>query len=295
MPLVAVEEGVELYYEVTGHPTAQHKVLCIMGWATCNKMGSWENQIEYFSQFPEFEVCIFDNRGSGLSSSPPGNYTMQMLAQDGLRIADHLGWEKFHLMGASMGGMVSQRIAIMAPQRIRSLTLLCTRFNSGWWHSWPTWTAMGIIVKQHFETFVWKDQSAHVRNLLNLLFSPKYLADNHHTGITNREHLLQKISERKKMIPPMNMKGSMSQLAAINGHHITNKDIDILVESKFTTLIITGDSDLMVPHKHSLHIKSQLQHKAELVVIEGAGHGVLEESKHFINTKVRDFILNAVA
>lgn len=38
----------------------------------------------------------------------------------------------------------------------------------------------------------------------------------------------------------------------------------------------------MVPHKHSLHIKSQLRHKAELLVIEGAGHGVLEESKHIV-------------
>eukprot|EP00026_Physarum_polycephalum_P014992 Phypoly_transcript_15569.p1 GENE.Phypoly_transcript_15569~~Phypoly_transcript_15569.p1 ORF type:complete len:296 (+),score=21.50 Phypoly_transcript_15569:83-889(+) len=265
-----------------------------MGWATCYKMGNWENQIEYFSQFPEFEVCIFDNRGSGLSSSPPGKYSMQMLAQDALKVAYHLGWEKFHLMGASMGGMISQRIAVIAPQRIRSLTLLCTRFDSGWWHSLPSWTALGIIVKQHFEAYVWKDETSHVRNLLNLLFSSKYLADTHPTGTTNRDYLLKKMSERRKIIPPMNVKGSLSQLAAIQSHQITEKDVDIFLESKFTTLVITGDNDLMVPHKHSLHIKSTLRHKAELVVIEGAGHGVLEESKHFINEKVKDFILNSI-
>lgn len=32
-------------------------------------------QIDYFAQFPDFEICIFDNRGSGLSSAPPGKYT----------------------------------------------------------------------------------------------------------------------------------------------------------------------------------------------------------------------------
>ena len=106
----------------------------------------------------------------------------------------------------------------------------------------------------------------------------------------------------------MNVKGSLSQLAAIQGHQITEKDLDIFLEARFTTLVITGDSDLvrlpltltfplsslltsplplllipyfqMVPHKHSLNIKSLLRHKAELVVIEGAGHGVLEEAKH---------------
>lgn len=36
----------------------------------------------------------------------------------------------------------------------------------------------------------------------------------------------------------------------------------------------------MVPHKHSVYIKQMLQHRAELVIIEGAGHGVLEEAKH---------------
>jgi len=291
MPKFEVEEGVDLYYEVSGNPDAPNKVLCVMGWATCYKMGIWENQVEYFSQFPDFEVCIFDNRGSGFSGSPPGRYTMSVLANDALRLTDHLGWDKFHVMGASMGGMISQRLSVIAPHRIRSLTLLCTRFDSGWWYSLPTWTALGIIVKQHLEMFVLRDETSHVRNLLDLLFSQKFLAGRHLDGATNREFLLRRMSERRKMVPPVNVKGSVSQLAAIQGHRITEKDVAIFLESDFKILVITGDNDLMVPHKHSYHIKSMLKHKAELFVIEGAGHGLLEESKDIVNEKVKDFML----
>lgn len=293
MPHITVDEGVELFYEVEGNPGAPHKILCVMGWATCHKMGNWENQTEFFAQFPEFEVCIFDNRGSGLSSTSPGRYTMTLLAQDALKVADHLGWDRFHLMGASMGGMISQRIAILAPNRIRSLTLLCTRFESGWWYSLPSWTALGIIAKQHFEAFIMRDETSHVRNLLNLLFSPNYLSQSHPThGVPNREYLHNRLVEKKKQAPPINSQGSMSQLAAIQGHKITSEELDVFKDSKFKILLITGDSDLMVPHHHSLTIKELLQHKAELHVIEGAGHGILEESKHEVNNKVKDFILS---
>jgi len=292
MPLFEVEEGVNLYYEVQGNPASPHKILCIMGWATCYKMGIWENQIDYFAQFPEFEICIFDNRGSGLSSAPPGNYTMQMLANDALKLADFLGWDKFHVMGASMGGMISQRLAITAPYRVNSLVLLCTRFESGWWYSLPSWKALGIIAKQHLEIMVLRDESAHIRNLLDLLFSSKFLADSHSSGTTNRDHLLEKMSARRKIAPPLNVKGSMSQFAAITGHRITQADIDVLMSADFNILVITGDNDLMIPHHHSHNIKETLQHKAELFVIEGAGHGILEESKHVVNEKVKGFILS---
>lgn len=293
MPLFEVEEGVELFYEVKGNPESPHKILCIMGWATCYKMGIWENQIEYFAQYPDFEICIFDNRGSGLSSAPTGRYSMPMLANDALKLADHLGWDKFHVMGASMGGMIAQRLAVTAPYRLCSLTLLCTRFDSGWWHSLPSWKALGIIAKQHVEMFVLRDETSHIRNLLDLLFSPKYLSEDHPTGTSNREFLLQKMTERRKIAPPVNVKGSFSQLAAIQGHRITSKDLDVMLEADFNILIITGDNDLMIPHHHSVNIKSLLQHKAELFMIPGAGHGLLEESKHEVNTKVHDFIVSS--
>jgi len=65
--------------------------------------------------------------------------------------------------------------------------------------------------------FVLRDETSHIRNLLDLLFSPKYLSEDHPTGTSNREFLLQKMTERRRIAPPVNVKGSFSQLAAIQG------------------------------------------------------------------------------
>lgn len=88
-------------------------------------------------------VVRYDNRDIGLSShlddlgkpnlpwqfvkhkmgfSPTHPYTLQDMAQDALGILDALGVDRAHVIGVSMGGMISQRIAATAPQRVRSLT-----------------------------------------------------------------------------------------------------------------------------------------------------------------------------
>jgi pimeloyl-ACP methyl ester carboxylesterase len=90
----------------------------------------WDLQVEYFTQFPEFSILIFDNRGSGFSSSPSGRYTTKQMAIDTLELLDHLRWERFHVVGLSMGGMVAQELAFLCGsgcrKRIASLTLEST-------------------------------------------------------------------------------------------------------------------------------------------------------------------------
>ena len=87
------------------------------------------------------EVVAFDHRDAGASSGcheRPGDaadldrwrdgrpfrvpYRLQDLADDAIAILDHLGIEVAHVIGRSMGGMVAQRLAIHAPERVRSLT-----------------------------------------------------------------------------------------------------------------------------------------------------------------------------
>ena len=67
-----------------------------------------------------------------------------MMAKDGIRIADHLNWEKFHVAGISMGGMISQEIALAVPERVSTLNLAVT--HSGGPGSWPVVSILGNIV-----------------------------------------------------------------------------------------------------------------------------------------------------
>jgi len=68
-----------------------------------------------------FTFAFVDLRGYGGSKSIPGAFNEEEAAADTLRVADHLGWQRFQLIGHSMTGMVVQRIAADAPKRIISV------------------------------------------------------------------------------------------------------------------------------------------------------------------------------
>ena len=69
-----------------------------------------------------------DLRGHGDSSKPPEEpaYSFKLMADDGLRLADALGWDRFVLLGHSMGGMIAQFMAIAEPSRQTGLILMDT-------------------------------------------------------------------------------------------------------------------------------------------------------------------------
>jgi pimeloyl-ACP methyl ester carboxylesterase len=75
-----------------------------------------------------FHTAAFDHRGHGASGHPsdPSAYALELLAADTVAVAEALGWERFHLLGHSMGGMVAQLVAIGAPDRVTRLVLMDT-------------------------------------------------------------------------------------------------------------------------------------------------------------------------
>lgn len=84
----------------------------------------WEPQIPDLLQ--HFQVLRYDARGHGASEVPAGDYTLDQLGQDVLRLADRLGLKTFAFCGLSMGGAVGQWLAINAPQRLTRLVLANT-------------------------------------------------------------------------------------------------------------------------------------------------------------------------
>ena len=100
--------------------------------------------INHFSN--SCSVLVFDNRGAGKSTDgSAARYTTKGMAQDAAAVLEAVGWTQertVHLVGISMGGMISQELAYLIPKRFRSLTLLATYA----YFTWPSpRVALGLL------------------------------------------------------------------------------------------------------------------------------------------------------
>ena len=84
----------------------------------------WRPQLDGLSG--RYAVVAPDNRGIGGSTFRAPALTVDDMAADVLAIADAEGFDRFHLAGHSMGGLIAQAVALRAPRRVLSVALLCT-------------------------------------------------------------------------------------------------------------------------------------------------------------------------
>lgn len=73
-----------------------------------------------------FETITFDNRGTGGSDHPDGEWTLEAMADEAMAVLDALGRPHAHVVGLSMGGMIAQLVALRHPARVDRLALLAT-------------------------------------------------------------------------------------------------------------------------------------------------------------------------
>ena len=137
---------VEICFETFGDP-ADPALLLVMGLGT--QMLGWHEDFCTDLAGRGFHVIRYDNRDIGrstiLSSAPvptlgqivrrdkrAASYTLAEMAADGVGLLDHLGVERAHLVGVSMGGMIAQTIAARRPERVLSLTSIMSSTGSRW-------------------------------------------------------------------------------------------------------------------------------------------------------------------
>ena len=129
----AKSNGIELEYDSFGSPD-DPALLLIMGFTA--QMTAWEESFCEQIASNGFHVIRFDNRDVGLSSRIDGEvdvtklfmgeleavpYALDDMADDAAGLLDFLGIDKAHIVGASMGGMIAQLVAIRHPEKTLSL------------------------------------------------------------------------------------------------------------------------------------------------------------------------------
>lgn len=126
-------ENLKLCYRIEGDPS-HPPVLLIMG--LNSQLIHWPQElVDTLKQ--THRVIRFDNRDSGLTrwrtGAPPADgYRLVDMADDAVQLLDHLGIDKAHIVGASMGGMIAQRLAINYPKRARSLCSIMSTTGNIW-------------------------------------------------------------------------------------------------------------------------------------------------------------------
>jgi pimeloyl-ACP methyl ester carboxylesterase len=266
--------GIEIFYEDHG-PAEAEVILLVMGLGA--QLTLWPDELVEALVGEGFRVIRYDNRDIGLSQKMEGArapslpiqvlrkkigfpakvpYTLTDMAHDGIGVLDALGIERAHVVGASMGGMIAQLMAIHHPERLASLTSIMSTTGNGKLPQAEKHAMEALIApltSMEEEALI-----AHGLNIAKNIGSPGFPFD----PDQQRERVLKNI--RRSVYPA----GLPRQLAAIIDDGCRRSR---LASVRTPTLVLHGEADPLVRleagEDTARHISG-----ARLVTIPGWGH-----------------------
>jgi pimeloyl-ACP methyl ester carboxylesterase len=262
---------IELEYDHFGNPT-DPALLLIMGFTA--QMVAWEE--EFCQQIADrgHFVIRFDNRDCGLSTKlhgvhsnsdavimaammetemPPVPYTLSDMAADAMQVLDHLNIERAHIMGASMGGMIAQTVAIEHPHRVKTLISVMSQpgeLTVGQ----PTQEAMELIVTPAPSD---RDEYIAFAPKWQLWQSKKYRSDE-----VSRRNAIRDFD--RSNYP----EGGPRQMAAI---YASGSRAEGLQKLQIPTLVIHGTEDQLITPSGGERT-AELIPNSTLLMVEDMGH-----------------------
>ena len=259
MPKVRVSD-IELSYDVVGEGDP---VLLVTGWGADSM--AWMMNVPPLAE--RYKVITVDNRGMGLSDKPHTPYTVEMMAGDTIALLRHLGVGPVHLVGHSLGGMISQHVALKAPELLRSLTLMATSANIPVMSGTLVNLWSGILEKVGIE--------AHADNVIIWLLSGPYIEQNWELVQMLRQMMLDHWAQ-----VPLDPVCFRRQGEAIEKHQV----LDRLGAVRTPTLVLGAEQDILTPPRNSQDIARAIP-GAELVILKDCAHGLnLEVPGEFAQT-----------
>lgn len=250
-------DGITICTDSFGEP-AHPAILLIMG--AQSSMLWWEEEFcRRLADEGRF-VIRYDNRDVGRSTTyEPGQpkYTFEDMADDAVCVLDAYKIEQAHLVGMSMGGMLTQMIALRHPERVQSITLLST---SNFAPHLPPMEEKVMAFFSNMGTIDWTDEQSVVgfaRGRSRILVGSKHPFDEIKVSLLAQKDFTRSTNP-----------ASMTNHALLSGgesYLSRTGEIDV------PALIIHGTEDPIIPYEHGKNLANEIPGSA-LLALEGTGH-----------------------
>jgi pimeloyl-ACP methyl ester carboxylesterase len=224
-----------------------------------------------------FHVVSFDNRGMGNSQPLAVPITIEQMAADTLAIMDAANLPSAHLVGHSLGGCIAQQIALSAPHRVKSLSLLCTSAR-GADATGLTWKMLWLGTRTRVGT-------RRTRRLafLRIVLSSEFLAT--HDGDEAARTFALLFGHDLADTPPVVMK----QLSALRRFEVSARLPEL---ARIPTLVLSAAEDIIFPSRCGRSLAEAIP-GAQFMEVPSAAHGVTIEHADFINQLLTQHIERA--
>ena len=273
--LFADVNDIKFCYEILGEG---EPLLLVHGLGT--KKETWIAQFKPFSE--HFKVIRFDNRGAGKSDRPKGEYSMEMFADDIANLMEYLNFDKAHIIGWSLGGMIVQNFVIKYPHLVNKMVLINTNYGQPDESGAEVYKNMRLadlkLKEEDPEKAFW--QSARGKFYIKFRKQMEAEPSKKWYGLWSVHDLI-----KERMIDPPTAEDIEVQAGAANTHHTFEK----LSEIKNESLLITSTHDRVMPTSVMKEMHERIPNST-LKIIDKAGHDSPLSRAPEINQMIIDFL-----
>jgi pimeloyl-ACP methyl ester carboxylesterase len=256
--------ALELFYETEG---AGEPLLLLMGLG--GEHGAWHFQRADLGR--RYRLVLVDNRDAGASDEAGGSYGLGDMAADALGVLDHLGIERFHVLGASMGGAIAQHLTLQAPTRVASLILAST-----WGRTDPFLAAVLAGWRLLVERL---SPEEFLATQVPLAFTYRFLA----TPPSPEMLAWQAEVQSRPLIK--SVAAYQRQIDACLAHDV----LDLIPLLRTPTLVLTGEDDILTPSRYGRALAAALP-RGEIMLVPATGHACFLETPKPFNERVLRFL-----
>ena len=288
----AKNKSINIAYRDYG-PVSATPILLVTGLGA--QLTLWPEFLIKDLQENNFRPIVFDNRDVGLStrfSSEPSQtlnyikyflfipinseYTIEDMASDGIAVLDHLEIDSAHILGMSMGGMISQVLVAQHPLRAKSFTMISSTASTPNPFNGPKFKVTKQLLKRSAAKDDIEGRIDQSIKLFELIGTPGKSYETPQFRNNMRAYIERGGDDG----------GFLRQMAAIIG---SQNRKELLRSINTPTLIIHGDVDPLIKVKNAYSAEKLIQ-SSELRIIEGMGHMLDEESYDKFKIALIDFL-----